>query len=153
MISFERRNTLSTRKVEELTNLVIETFNEFVGVDYSEEGKNSFYEFINDGKIFTNMLLAHEFLITAKVNQEIVGIITTRERAHISLLFVRKDYQGRGISRDLLESLLDLTEKETLTVNSSPYALEIYKKLGFVIQENLQEKDGIKFIPMEMQVV
>ena len=153
MISFERRNTLSTREVEELTNLVIETFNEFVGVDYSEEGKNSFYEFINDGKIFTNMLLAHEFLITAKVNQEIVGIITTRERAHISLLFVRKDYQGRGISRDLLESLLDRTEKETLTVNSSPYALEIYKKLGFVIQENLQEKDGIKFIPMEMQVV
>ena len=56
MISFERRNTLSTREVEELTNLVIETFNEFVGVDYSEEGKNSFYEFINDGKIFTNML-------------------------------------------------------------------------------------------------
>ncbi len=153
MISFERRNTLSTREVEEVTYLVIETFNEFVGVDYSEEGKNSFYEFINDGKIFTNMLLAHEFLITAKVNQEIVGIITTRERAHISLLFVRKDYQGRGISRDLLESLLDLTEKETLTVNSSPYALEIYKKLGFVIQENLQEKDGIKFIPMEMQVV
>ena len=89
MISFERRNTLSTREVEELTNLVIETFNEFVGVDYSEEGKNSFYEFINDGKIFTNMLLAHEFLITAKVNQEIVGIITTRELIFLYYLSVK----------------------------------------------------------------
>lgn len=153
MISFERRNALSTREVKELTSLVIETFDEFVGVDYSEEGKKSFYEFVNDGKIFTNMLLAHEFLITAKINQEIVGVITTKDRAHISLLFVRKDYHGKGIARDLLESLLNLTEDETITVNSSPYALEIYKKLGFVIQENLQEKDGIKFIPMKMQAV
>jgi len=153
MISFERRNALSTREVKELTNLVIETFDEFVGVDYSEEGKNSFYEFVNNGKIFTNMLLDHEFLITAKINEEIVGIITTRDRSHISLLFVRKDYHGRGISRDLLESLLNLTEEETITVNSSPYALEIYKKLGFVVLEELQEKEGIKFIPMKMQAI
>lgn len=153
MISFERRNALSTREVEELTNLVIETFDEFVGVDYSEEGKKSFYEFIDNGNIFTNILLAHEFLITAKINEEIVGVVTTRDRAHISLLFVRKDCHKRGISRELIESLLDFTEKETLTVNSSPYALEIYKKLGFVAQEDLQEKDGIKFIPMEMQVL
>ena len=153
MIAYERRNALTTKEVKELTNLVIETFDEFVGVDCSEEGKNSFYEFINNGKIFTNMLLAHEFLITAKVNEEIVGIITTRDRAHISLLFVRKDYQGKGISRELLESLLDFTEDEVITVNSSPYALEIYKKLGFIVQEELQEKEGIKFIPMKMNTM
>lgn len=153
MIFYERKNALSTKELEELTNLVTETFDEFVGKDYSEQGKDSFYKFINNGDIFTNMLLAHEFLITAKYNEQIVGVITTRDRAHISLLFVHKDYHKRGISRNLVDSLLNLSQKDVITVNSSPYALEIYKKLGFVVQEEMQEKDGIKFVPMKMQRV
>lgn len=36
-----------------------------------------------------------------------------------------------------------------LTVNSSPYAVEIYKRLGFVSTDVMQEKDGIIFIPMK----
>ena len=153
MIFYERKNALSTKELEELTNLVIETFDEFVGIDYSEKGKDSFYKFISNGNIFTNMLLAHEFLITAKFNEQIVGVITTRDRAHISLLFVHKDYHKQGISRNLVDSLLNLSEENSITVNSSPYALEIYRKMGFVVQEELQEKDGIKFIPMKRQRV
>ena len=45
MIFYERKNALSTKELEELTNLVTETFDEFVGKDYSEQdkGENTFY--------------------------------------------------------------------------------------------------------------
>ncbi|WP_460645598.1 GNAT family N-acetyltransferase [Lacrimispora brassicae] len=36
-----------------------------------------------------------------------------------------------------------------MTVNSSPYAVEIYHKLGFVDTDTEQLVNGIRFIPME----
>jgi predicted GNAT family N-acyltransferase len=36
-----------------------------------------------------------------------------------------------------------------MTVNSSPYAVEIYMHLGFTPVSEPQEKDGIKYIPMK----
>jgi len=37
---------------------------------------------------------------------------------------------------------------EKITVNSSPYAVKIYEKLGFVPDGNEQMVDGIRFTPM-----
>ncbi len=41
---------------------------------------------------------------------------------------------------------------EKITVNSSPYAEKIYGRLGFNKVMELQEKNGIKFIPMEYKI-
>jgi len=37
-----------------------------------------------------------------------------------------------------------------ITVNSSRYAIPIYKKLGFEKIDEEKEKDGIKFTPMRL---
>jgi predicted GNAT family N-acyltransferase len=36
-----------------------------------------------------------------------------------------------------------------ITVNSSFFAEKIYSKMGFMKTDEMQEKDGIKYIPME----
>ena len=40
----------------------------------------------------------------------------------------------------------------TITVNSSPYAVDVYKKLGFVIEEDEQTVDGIRFTKMKLEI-
>jgi predicted GNAT family N-acyltransferase len=39
-----------------------------------------------------------------------------------------------------------------VTVNSSPYAVEFYHKMGFVNLSDEIEKDGIRFTPMRMEL-
>ena len=84
---------------------------------------------------------------------EIAGVISTRDVSHISLLFVDKKYHKKGIAKALFSELLTELKKnpdvKKITVNSSPYAVEVYKKLGFKQTDEKQEKDGIIFIPME----
>jgi len=46
---------------------------------------------------------------------------------------------------------LGLTKKNkisNITVNSSPYALEVYHRLGFIDKDREQTVDGIRFTPM-----
>lgn len=37
-------------------------------------------------------------------------------------------------------------------MNSSPFAVPIYSKLGFEQTDEMQEKSGIKFLPMSLQI-
>ena len=41
---------------------------------------------------------------------------------------------------------------KTISVNSSPYAERIYYNLGFNKVMEMQEKNGIKYIPMEFEI-
>ncbi|MFW6274688.1 MAG: GNAT family N-acetyltransferase [Spirochaetota bacterium] len=43
-------------------------------------------------------------------------------------------------------------ELSCFTVNASPYSENIYQRLGFAPRAELTEKDGIKYIPMEMKI-
>ena len=55
----------------------------------------------------------------------------------------------RGIGRRLFEAMRRDYEKQEFTVNSSPYAVEIYKRLGFV-QEDAERlsPEGLRYTPM-----
>ncbi|WP_415524777.1 GNAT family N-acetyltransferase [Clostridium sp.] len=86
---------------------------------------------------------------------EIVGVIEVRNANHISLLFVKKEYQKMGIAKNLLKISLDKSQNidnsiSEIEVNSSPYAVEIYKSMGFIKIDIEQVVNGIKFIPMKL---
>ena len=40
-----------------------------------------------------------------------------------------------------------------VTVNASPNAVEIYKKLGFEKKDREQLKNGIRFVPMALDLI
>ena len=85
---------------------------------------------------------------------EAVGLIALRPPLHISLLFVDTEHHGRGIARRLLDTALNDLSFATdvhkkVTVHSSPYAVEIYKHLGFVPAATEQIVNGLRFRPME----
>lgn len=61
-------------------------------------------------------------------------------------------YHRRGIGRKLFEKVLEENNKDYFTVNSSPYAKEVYEHLGFECNDNIQCVNGLKFYPMTMKI-
>ena len=84
----------------------------------------------------------------AFVEEEMVGVLAMRETAHISLFFVKEGYQGQKIGRKLFEYMLEKNDSKTFSVNASPYAVPIYRHLGFRNEKPQEEKDGIIFTHM-----
>ena len=86
-------------------------------------------------------------------NGEIIGMIATKKSNHISLLFVDKKYHRQGIARSLYQKLIEDCSKiddiSEISVNSSLYAVEAYKRLGFMATDTEQQKNGICFVPMK----
>ena len=74
---------------------------------------------------------------------------TRNEGKHIALFFVDGNYHRRGIGRQLWNAVLKNNTATEISVNSSIYALEIYKKLGFEQIDDICESDGIKYVPMK----
>ena len=140
--------------LKQALGLVNRVFSEFVADDYSEQGKKSFHDYLKTkyDEVLADLQTGHKKLWGYYENGEIIGVIASRDKSHIALLFVDKQHHRKGIARQLFGAMLVEAESDTgvtqITVNSSPYAVEIYERLGFVKTDEQQEKDGIIYIPM-----
>ena len=113
---------------------------------YSEKGIKTFCNFVNNKEITKSFKIYGAF-----ENNILKGVIATdSQKRHISLFFVDKSSQGKGIGRELMTIVVNNNENSYITVNSSRYAVPIYEKLGFVKMEKEKEKDGLKFTPMKL---
>ena len=123
---------MEVKKIDDtqITNaidLIWQTFLQFEAPDYSEEGVKSFQEFIENKEIVKTL----EFW-GAYDEERLKGVIATNEnRKHICCFFVKAQYQRQGIGRKLWNFLRENSSSKTITVNSSPYAVPVYHKLGF----------------------
>ncbi len=134
-------------QIPEAIALIWTTFLQFEAPDYSDEGVQSFRNFIEDKAILRTL----EFC-GAYENEELRGVIATKDnRRHICCFFVKAQYHRQGIGRRLWEYILQHSENEVFTVNSSPYAVPFYHKLGFVDTAGEQLTDGIRYTPMKFQ--
>ena len=131
--------------------MVWKVFNEFEAKDYGPVGTSNFRDFIN-GDIIKNMFDIGEYpMWIAVCKEKIVGVSTLRAKTHISLLFVDKEYQRMGIGRTLIKAMQDHTEERgsiKLTVNSSPFGEEFYRKVGFMYTDVRKYTNGIVYTPM-----
>lgn len=150
-LSFQEMNEGEEKQIFELIKSV---FEEYVAPDFSPEGVNNFMGFILPDSILKRKNSDRYFLITAKDNDKIVGMIEIRDYNHVCLLFVNKDYHNKGIAKQLYALSLEKCKKLKkdlieIEVNSSRYAVPVYEKLGFKKTGEEQIKDGILFIPMK----
>lgn len=145
---------LNLENLEEAINVIEDTFMKFEAPDYSKQGIESFFKFANYETIKVN-LSKNMKMYVAKVNEKIVGVIGYRDNSHINLLFVLEEYQHNGIAKALYNLVLENCKNantKRITVNSSPYAHNVYLKLGFIDDNQMQEVDGIKFYPMHKEI-
>ena len=113
---------------------------------YTKKGIEPFCNFVDNKKITKSFKVYGAF-----EDNVLKGLIATdRRKKHISLFFVDKDSQGKGIGKELMSIIINKNENSYITVNSSRYGVPIYEKLGFVKIEEEKEQDGLKFTPMKL---
>ncbi len=135
---------LHRSRLQEAMDLVWETFVEFEAPEYSEEGILTFHNFICSERELESL----EFF-GAEIGGAVVGVLAMRGD-HISLFFVKEEVQNQGIGRALWEYFLGQCQAEEITVNSSPYVVPIYGRMGFQAVDEEQLTDGIRYTPMTL---
>ena len=145
--------------LKQALELVNTVFSEFVAVDYSERGKRTFEDYLKNkyDELSNDMDLKKKKIWACWQNGEIVGVLAVRDTSHIALMFVDKQHHRKGIAKYMFNHMLDDMAQNSeiikITVNSSPYAVKVYERLGFTKTDEQQEKDGIIFTPMMRPVV
>lgn len=136
--------------------LIKRVYDEFVAGDYSEAGNNFFYDWIEPSKIAARQADGRNIWVACE-DSKLVGVVETRDNKFISLLFVEKGYQGRGIAKELFkvavnEILKRAPATEYIYVHASPFSVPVYKRLGFTEAGRMTEENGIWYLPMEMNI-
>lgn len=136
---------LTRGELDQSLDLVWKVFCEYEAVNYTEDSRQVFYDAIHS-KDYLDMLTAYG----AFDESGLVGIIASRNKgSHVALFFVEGGHHRQGIGRKLWEAMLENSTADIITVHSSIYACEIYKKLGFDQTGEETEDGGIVYIPME----
>ena len=138
--SLVRRMTSS--EVEQGLELAWSVFLQFEAPEYGEAGTAAFRAFLRDPEQTEQLDMWGVWKA-----KELAGMIALMG-SHITLFFVREKYQGQGMGKALFHWVSSAAEG-ALTVNSSPYAVEIYRRLGFLPTGPEQLEDGIRYTPMD----
>ena len=121
---------LTNKNINKVIQLIKQTFLEFVAPGYDESGINNFFKFAEDVDLLKRLVF-----YAALHNDKITGILA-------------KDLQNTGIGTALFKRFLNESMPKAVTVNSSPFAVKVYEKLGFTATGGRQVSDGIVYIPM-----
>ncbi|MEI0531709.1 GNAT family N-acetyltransferase [Brachyspira pilosicoli] len=143
--------TAQIEDLEEISNLAKRIYLKYNSSLDTDEGKNNILTFINHDNILMRTYINGSLILKAKdrIKNIIVGFIEIRNYNHISLLFVDDKYFRLGLGKGLFERAKDIIKSDKYSVNSSDYAINFYKKLGFVaIYDNIKVENGVHFHPM-----
>ncbi len=132
-------------------------FNQFVAPLYAKEGIEEFHRISTPEALrFVSDYSGH-IVYVALNNQEIVGVIKTKNVNHISWLFVDSKHQTKGIGKNLIRTAVNhclriSPEIQEITVNSSPNSYSAYQRFGFFTTGSETEGNGIIFTPMTLRI-
>ena len=142
---------LSTDRLYDTLELVRDVFMEFEAPDYSKEGIDEFLRFLEPEEIAEKLDDGRLKIWVCEHDDKIVGMLGAMEN-HINLLFVSAKHHRKGIAKHLTELMIEYYKPQIITVNSSPYAVEAYRKMGFTETDTEQVVSGIRYIPMKRLV-
>lgn len=90
--------------------------------------------------------------LKASFGNEIVGYIAWREENYIGHLYVKTEYHGFGIAKRLIEEMKRISDARLIKVKASIYALGFYESVGFKAISKELSINGIRYVPMELNV-
>ncbi|WP_027088797.1 GNAT family N-acetyltransferase [Thomasclavelia saccharogumia] len=134
---------IKENEIEAVIKLVWQAAQEFIFTNLESKGSKEFdqlntKEFYLDKSNLTYICLN---------DNKIIGMVSLSNGKHLSLLFVDKRYQKKGIGKRLVE-IVDNLVLGDLKVNASIYAKSFYEQIGFKLAGSLEKKDGILYYPM-----
>lgn len=137
---------LSPEELPAALELIWEVFLQFEAPVYPQAGTDEFRAMLANKEYNARMSYYGAF-----EENQLVGVLAMRAPRHIGYFFVREAFQRRGIGKRLFETMRKDYDGGVFTVNSSPYAVEIYRRLGFVPTDHEQTTNGIRYTPMRYE--
>ncbi len=136
--------------------LVAAVFAGQVAPDYGEAGRREFAQYVYPGAIAERQA-GNCVMLLAWAGDTLAGVIECRDFEHISLFFVALEYQGRGIGGELFRRMIGLMRRvrpvlDAVTVYASPFAVPVYRRLGFAATDGECCVNGIRFTPMRLDL-
>jgi uncharacterized protein YndB with AHSA1/START domain/GNAT superfamily N-acetyltransferase len=136
--------------------LVRRSFDRYMGNEYSPEGVEEFFRYVNPIAMATRLRSDH-FVLVAEEGSAIIGMIEFRKCEHISWMFVDPGSIGRGVARLLFDEAMRIVRKDnptvtTITAHASRFAVPMYRSLGFAIAGKESTFNGVIFVPMAMDI-
>ena len=118
---------LQVNEYDRALTLSLDVFIQCGKNDFDEEGLETFKSFIYNKDLVNELTIYGAF-----EGESLIGLIATKnEGKHISLFFITPMYHGKGIGKRLFEAAIQDKPVSEMTVNSSSYAIPIYRKFGF----------------------
>lgn len=131
-----------------IERLIVPVFEATIAPTLGDDGRKSFRAFVTADAIAGRLAGGNVALLVEGEGDGPPIAYGERDGAHIRLMFVALDRQGRGDSRRLPTGLLDGVETPAVTLNASDYARPRYEALGFVATGPRTVVDGIVKTPM-----
>jgi GNAT superfamily N-acetyltransferase len=137
--------------------MVERSFNTFIAPGFSQLGVDEFLAYASAAALEERLESGVSFVLLARLDKKIAGMIEMRGFSHVAMLFTDNAFHRRGIARALFNQALErsrliLPAVSGVSVNSSPYAVGFYERLGFTICGPEQEKNGVIFTPMVLSL-
>lgn len=145
---------LRPEELEAALELAMDTFLRFEAPDYGPEGVDSFRRDIIDNPQFCeNCRSGENWLWGAFDGEKLVGLVGMRGVSHICLVFTHYAYHRQGIATGLFQRVISDVRKENpelkkITLNSSPYGLPFYLRIGLYPVDMERTVNGIRFTAM-----
>ncbi len=138
---------------KEISILITALTKKYVTSEYPENTASNLLNSMSESEIEKKFLHGYIYFV-AVINNQIVGVIGIKQKCHIIHLFVSENHQKQGIARQLLnitiEAFSKMNDINRFTVNSSTYAKNIYKRLGFITQSEPEARNGVTSIAMTL---
>lgn len=131
------------------------TFQQVASKVSGEEAVTIFREGLTSTQLYIEFLQGRFPLFCAYQGRKIVGMLALKGSSHISLFFVRKEFQGMGIGTRLLEMCRQYCSKQgvlNLTANAIATGMPFYVSQGFTALEEEKMENGLRYTPMILNI-
>jgi len=146
-----RIRKLEKGDLEIVSSICMEAFTDSVAPSLTSEGIETF------GKIssvygFSNRMEEDNIILVYEDKRRIIGVIELKEGRHLAMLFVDPNFQKKGVGRALISAISPYIKVEKMTVSASLNSVPAYLKYGFIYAGEPDEKVGLKYQPMELEL-
>ena len=125
----------------------------YIAHEFPPEGAANLLASMEPGAIEGYMTSGFKYHL-AEENGAVIGVVGVRDNSHLYHLFVADEFRGRGIARELWRVARDGCREAgnvgDFTVNSSRFAVEMYRKFGFAETGPPETKNGVTSVPMKL---
>ena len=136
----------------QLQQLFYDTVHAVNGSDYTPEQLDVWAPLEPDREAWSRLDTQHCFVVESQ--KLIVGFASLEKDGEVDMLYVHKDFQGRGIAKTLLKQLERLARKSELpemTTQASITARGFFESMGFkLISEQRKSLRGLEFLNFRM---